>query len=174
MKVRVVDGGQDLNAFIDLPYRLHAADPLWVPPLRIDTRSRLSRKKNPFFDEADALFGLLTGALKARGAYDDAVVILTADHGQRTLMNEFLSAEQVCLYAGITRQAAGANALVISTGVYSNDTDALIMLDIIDHLTDKITCCRHFDFEQLVVEVVYIFKIIDGIFGFGAVARYFW
>lgn len=58
MKVRVVDGGRDLNAFIDLPYRLHAADPLWAPPLRIDTRSRLSRKKNPFFDEADATYFL--------------------------------------------------------------------------------------------------------------------
>ena len=46
MKVRVVDGGRDLEAFIDLPYRLHAADPLWVPPLRMDTRAldaRLAR-----------------------------------------------------------------------------------------------------------------------------------
>ena len=56
MKVRAVDGNRDLNAFIDLPYRLHADDPLWAPPLRIDTRARLSRKKNPFFEHAEAVY----------------------------------------------------------------------------------------------------------------------
>jgi GNAT superfamily N-acetyltransferase len=58
VKVRVVDGGSDLNAFIDLPYRLHANDPLWVPPLRMDIRARLSRQKNPFFDHAEATYFL--------------------------------------------------------------------------------------------------------------------
>ena len=58
MKVRAVDRGRDLNAFIDLPYRLHADDPLWAPPLRIDTRARLSRKKNPFFDHGEATYFL--------------------------------------------------------------------------------------------------------------------
>ena len=31
MKVRLVQGAKDLAAFIDLPYRLHRADPNWVP-----------------------------------------------------------------------------------------------------------------------------------------------
>jgi len=58
VKVRVVDRGRDLKAFIDLPYRLHADDPLWAPPLRIDIRARLSRKKNPFFDHGEATYFL--------------------------------------------------------------------------------------------------------------------
>ena len=46
--------GQDLKRFIDLPYRLHARDPLWVPPLRRDVETLLSRTKNPFFEHAEA------------------------------------------------------------------------------------------------------------------------
>ena len=38
--------------FIELPYRLYADDPHWVPPLRSDVRELLNRKKNPFFDHA--------------------------------------------------------------------------------------------------------------------------
>ena len=57
MIVRAVGTRRDLGAFIDLPYRLHAGDPLWAPPLRGEVRSALSRKRDPFFDHGDlALF----------------------------------------------------------------------------------------------------------------------
>lgn len=42
----------DEDAFIELPYRLYAQDPHWVPPLRRDVRELLDRAKNPFFDHA--------------------------------------------------------------------------------------------------------------------------
>ena len=45
---------RDLAKFIDFPYQLHRGDPLWVPALRMDMRTLLSRKKNPFFKHADA------------------------------------------------------------------------------------------------------------------------
>lgn len=51
-------GARDLDRFVDLPYRLHARDPLWVPPLRQDVRTLLSRRKNPFFEHADAEYYL--------------------------------------------------------------------------------------------------------------------
>lgn len=35
--------------FIDLAYRLNAADPNWVAPLRMDMTELLNEKKNPFF-----------------------------------------------------------------------------------------------------------------------------
>ena len=54
MKIRLVQGAKDLAAFIELPYRLHRADPVWVPPLRFDVRARLNRKKNPFFEHGEA------------------------------------------------------------------------------------------------------------------------
>ena len=49
---------RDLTWFIDLPYQLFAGDPVWVPPLRYDIETTLSRKKNPFFEHADAEYVL--------------------------------------------------------------------------------------------------------------------
>ena len=56
MRVHPARSSQDLKRFIDLPYRLHARDPLWVPPLRRDVATLLSRDKNPFFEHAEAEF----------------------------------------------------------------------------------------------------------------------
>ena len=42
--VRPAASGRDLKAFIAFPYRLHARDPLWVPPLRMDVSTILDRK----------------------------------------------------------------------------------------------------------------------------------
>lgn len=58
MRVRPARSPTDLKRFIDLPYRLHARDPLWVPPLRRDVATLLSRTKNPFFEHADAEYFL--------------------------------------------------------------------------------------------------------------------
>ncbi|HEX8057686.1 MAG TPA: N-acetyltransferase, partial [Novosphingobium sp.] len=43
----------DRKAFIDLPYRLNASDPHWVPPLKADVDELLNPKKNPFFEHAE-------------------------------------------------------------------------------------------------------------------------
>ncbi|MFM5894493.1 MAG: N-acetyltransferase, partial [Novosphingobium sp.] len=43
----------ELNAFIDLAYRLNRSDPSWVPPLRMEVAELLTPGKNPFFDHAD-------------------------------------------------------------------------------------------------------------------------
>ena len=51
--MRPVDSAANLKRFIALPYELHRGDPFWVPPLRLDVRKMLSRKKNPFFEHAD-------------------------------------------------------------------------------------------------------------------------
>ena len=52
-EVRPVHGRREFRQFIDYPYRLHASDPHWVPPLRLGERERLTPKKNPFFEHAD-------------------------------------------------------------------------------------------------------------------------
>ena len=51
--VAPVAGKADLKAFIDLPFRLYANDPHWVPPLRAEVRELLTPGKNPFFEHAD-------------------------------------------------------------------------------------------------------------------------
>jgi GNAT superfamily N-acetyltransferase len=54
--VRPVSGGPELDAFIRLPWRIYADDPLWVPPLIADVRAALD-PKHPFHQHADvALF----------------------------------------------------------------------------------------------------------------------
>ncbi len=60
MKVAVtpVSGGRDLKAFIDLPFRLHANHPLWVPPLKLERRLFLSRRANAFFSHGEAEYFL--------------------------------------------------------------------------------------------------------------------
>ncbi len=52
--IRRVESRQDLERFIDLPYRLHRDDRNWIPPLRMEVRKLLDRDKNPFFAHAEA------------------------------------------------------------------------------------------------------------------------
>ena len=47
-----VSGKGDLDAFIDLAYRLNADDPNWIAPLRGDVRELLTPGKNPFHAHA--------------------------------------------------------------------------------------------------------------------------
>ncbi|HUK21233.1 MAG TPA: hypothetical protein VLV45_06715 [Gemmatimonadales bacterium] len=48
-----VSNGRDLERFIAFPYDRYRGDPLWVPQLRMDVRTILSPKKNPFFEHAE-------------------------------------------------------------------------------------------------------------------------
>ena len=54
MEIAPASSGRDLARFIDFPYRHHRDDPLWVPQLRMDVRTLLSPRKNPFFQHATA------------------------------------------------------------------------------------------------------------------------
>ena len=48
IRVAPVSNRRQLNAFIRLPWRLYAQDPLWVPPLKLERRLHLS-SLNPYF-----------------------------------------------------------------------------------------------------------------------------
>jgi GNAT superfamily N-acetyltransferase len=56
--VRPLRNKRDLNAFIELPFRLRRDDPQWVPPLRFERRQFLDRSKNPYFEHAEAEYFL--------------------------------------------------------------------------------------------------------------------
>ena len=56
--VRPVESRRDLDAFIKLPFRLRADDPQWVPPLIFERRAFLDRRKNPWFEHAEAQYFL--------------------------------------------------------------------------------------------------------------------
>lgn len=51
-----VSDGRGLDRFIAFPYLHYRSDPLWVPQLRMDVRTLLSPKKNPFFQHAEARY----------------------------------------------------------------------------------------------------------------------
>lgn len=44
--------------FLRLPWRVYADHPLWVPPLLVELRRRLDRRRNPFWGHARAAFFL--------------------------------------------------------------------------------------------------------------------
>ncbi len=58
VQVSPVSGGKDLKQFIDLPFRLHANHPLWVPPLKLERRLFLNRRMNAFFNHGEAEYFL--------------------------------------------------------------------------------------------------------------------
>ena len=58
INVRPVEGKADLKAFVELPYRLYADDPNWVPPLRGEVYALLTPGKNPWFEHGEAQYFL--------------------------------------------------------------------------------------------------------------------
>ena len=48
----------DLKRFVDLPFRLHANHPLWVPSLKLERYAFLSRRLNAFFTHGEAEYFL--------------------------------------------------------------------------------------------------------------------
>ena len=52
--IREVRSRADRKAFVELPYRLYANDPSWVPPLKPDAYGLVTAGKNPFFEHAEA------------------------------------------------------------------------------------------------------------------------
>jgi GNAT superfamily N-acetyltransferase len=58
VEVNAVRGFRDLGRFIDLPFRLHANHPLWVPPLKLERRLFLSPRMNAFFTHGEAAYFL--------------------------------------------------------------------------------------------------------------------
>ena len=80
MSVRSADSAADLRTFIDFPYRHYRDDPLWVPQLRRDVETLLSRTKNPFFEHADMACFL---AERPGGAVVGRIAAIKNDaHGQ--------------------------------------------------------------------------------------------
>lgn len=51
--IRPVVSKADKKAFIDLPYRLYANDPAFVPPLKGEVESLITAGKNPFWEHAE-------------------------------------------------------------------------------------------------------------------------
>jgi len=53
IEVRTVSSKKDLMRFIKLPWKIYQNDPHWVPPLILDRKNLLDKKKNPFYSHAE-------------------------------------------------------------------------------------------------------------------------
>jgi len=53
IEIRSVVSKKDLMQFIKLPWKIYRDDPYWVPPLIMDRKKLLDKKKNPFFQHAE-------------------------------------------------------------------------------------------------------------------------
>ncbi|MDP8943910.1 MAG: hypothetical protein M3N16_07310 [Actinomycetota bacterium] len=54
--VRPVESRADLRRFVGLPWRIYRTGDPWVPPLRAERRRFLDRRRNPFFEHAEAQY----------------------------------------------------------------------------------------------------------------------
>lgn len=52
--IRPVTSKADRKAFVDLPFRLYANDPHWVPPLKDEVYGLITPGKNPWFEHGEA------------------------------------------------------------------------------------------------------------------------
>jgi GNAT superfamily N-acetyltransferase len=83
--IRPVRTAADRKAFVDLPFRLYASDPHWVPPLKDEVHGLINPKKNPWFAHAEAGFflaergGKVVGRISAQ--VDQLVLAAPAEQG---------------------------------------------------------------------------------------------
>jgi hypothetical protein len=70
----------DLEAFISVPWTVYRDDPYWTPPLRFERREMLDRRKNPFFQHAEAAYFLARIDGKPVGRISAQVDRLAQEH----------------------------------------------------------------------------------------------
>lgn len=56
--VTPISSGRDERLFIRFQWEIYKGNPYWVPPLLMDRKKLIDRKKNPFYSHADAEFFL--------------------------------------------------------------------------------------------------------------------
>jgi hypothetical protein len=81
LQVVKVEGKNDLNKFIRLPWSLYKDDPKWIPPLVLERRMQLS-PKNPYFEHAKFCSWITYRAGKAVGRISAQIDRLHIDRYQ--------------------------------------------------------------------------------------------
>jgi GNAT superfamily N-acetyltransferase len=54
IEISIVGSRRDRDDFIKFPWRIYRNDPAWVPPLIVERRTFLDRKRHPFYQHGDA------------------------------------------------------------------------------------------------------------------------
>jgi hypothetical protein len=126
--IRPVITRADTKAFVELPYRLYADNPNWVPPLKAEVYGLLTPGKNPWFEHGEAqLFiaeadGRVTGRISAH--IDHLALTQPPEQGMGpgTGMWGFLEAEDAATTAALITTAEDwlrAKGMTKSMGPFS-------------------------------------------------------
>ncbi len=67
IEIIVVEGGAKLKDFIDLPWKIYAEYPRWVPPIRKEVRRMLDPRKHPFWEFSERILFLARRGSKTVG-----------------------------------------------------------------------------------------------------------
>ena len=67
IEISEVISRRERNAFIKFPWRIYVNDPAWVPPLIIERKAFLDRKRHPFYRHGDAALFLARKNRKIAG-----------------------------------------------------------------------------------------------------------
>ena len=54
IEITRVESSAERDAFIKFPWRIYANDPVWVPPLLLERKEFLDRRKHPFYEHGEA------------------------------------------------------------------------------------------------------------------------
>jgi GNAT superfamily N-acetyltransferase len=109
VQVNEISGGRELKRFIELPFRLHANHPLWVPPLKVERRLFLNRRLNPYFTHGEAAYFLARRDGRVAGRVTAQVNhAFNEHHGRSWGWFGFLELEQDAEVAGVLLDAAAA------------------------------------------------------------------
>ena len=134
IEIAPVRGFRDLQAFVALPFRLHAGTP-WIPPLKIERYAFLDRRLNPFFKHGEAEYllacrdGRVVGRITAQ--IDHA---FNEYHGSRWGMFGFLEFEDdqdvldaLLAAAGAWLRARGCERMVGPMDFQLNDESGVLI-----------------------------------------------
>ncbi len=135
VEVTPVSGRRDLRAFVDLPFRVHANHPLWVPPLKLERRLFLSRRMNAFFTHGEAEYflarrdGRVVGRISAHvnDAFNDYQHKNWGWFGWLELEDDQEVADALLAAAGAWLRARGKERMVGPASFTMNDESGVLI-----------------------------------------------
>lgn len=79
LEIKKVRTKRDLSDFIRLPWSVYAGDPHWVPPLIVDMKQKLDRRRHPFFEHGEADYFL---AVRGKAPVGRVAAIIDRAHNE--------------------------------------------------------------------------------------------
>lgn len=80
VQIKKVRTRRELSAFIRFPWAVYEGNPYWVPPLIVDMKQKLDRRKHPFFEHGEADYFM---AFRGRQPVGRIAAVVDRAHNER-------------------------------------------------------------------------------------------